>query len=184
MGHAQRQAGACPGRTSGFVAPASCRHPPTGGSQGLLGESWGYPNVRAASQRCRFSPKNGDAISIAILREHRERGAQFALRMPLRRISHIAVMWRRFSARQKLIPLNLTNYQLPLFRMHPPRKGYQQDALFAGNKVELSPLYKVHRERAIFPVTFRPSRFKTRKQPQPKSREICTCKTKELSILK
>src|SRR6266568_5951816 len=117
MGHAQRQAGACLGRTSGFVAPASCRHHPTGGSQGLLGESWGYPNVRAASQRCRFSPKNGDAISIAILREHRERGAQFALRMPLRRISHIAVMWRRFSARQKLIPLNLTNYQLPLFRM-------------------------------------------------------------------
>src|SRR6266581_3996713 len=108
------------------------------------------------------------------------RGAQSALRMPLRRISHIAVMSRRFSTRQKLIPLNLTNYQLPLFRMHPPRKGYQQDALFAGNKVELSPLYKVHRERAIFLVTFRPDRFSTRKQPQTKSREICTCKTKEL----
>jgi hypothetical protein len=30
---------------------------------------------------------------------------------------------------------------------HLPRKGYQQDALFAGNKVELSPVNKVERER-------------------------------------
>jgi hypothetical protein len=175
MGHAQRQAGACPGRTSGFVAPASCRHPPTGGSQGLLGESWDYPNVRAASRPCLFSPSCANIGSEArSLRSGCPCGGSLIERL----------MSRRFSARQKLIPLNLTNYQLPLFRMHPPRKGYQQDALFAGNKVEFSPLYKVHRERAIFLVTFRPSRFSTPKQPQTKSRGICTCKTKELSILK
>jgi hypothetical protein len=34
---------------------------------------------------------------------------------------------------------------------HPSRKGYQQDALFAGNKDELSPVNKVHRERGISP---------------------------------
>jgi hypothetical protein len=33
---------------------------------------------------------------------------------------------------------------------HPPRKGYPQDALFAGNKVELSPPNKVAREGSAF----------------------------------
>jgi len=171
---------------SAGILPASSNRRKPGAAQRILGLPERAGGVVALSilaiassgeshQQDELSPVN---------KVKRERGAQSALRMPLRRISHIAVMSRRFSTRQKLIPLNLTNYQLPLFRMHPPRKGYPQDALFAGNKVELSPLYKVHRERAIFLVTFRPSRFKTRKQPQPKSREICTCKTKELSILK
>jgi hypothetical protein len=35
----------------------------------------------------------------------------------------------------------------------PPRKGYQQDALFAGNEVELSPVNKVHAsERSLFAI--------------------------------
>jgi hypothetical protein len=39
----------------------------------------------------------------------------------------------------------------PVFRRSHrlPRKGYQQDALFAVNKDELSPVNEVHRERGI-----------------------------------
>ncbi len=78
---------------------------------------------------------------------------------PERGISHVAVMPRRFSTCEKLTLLNRRNHQTSLFRMHLPRKDYQQvrfsdsggvrrtpetgDALFAGNKVELRGVNKV-----------------------------------------
>ena len=120
------------------------------------------------------SPKNDHPNRMVIPSDEPERG--------ISRIAVVVYIVRILA--KKLVLLDRPSPQLPPFRMHPPRKGYQQDALFAGNKVEFSPLYKVHRERAIFLVTFRPYRFSTRKQPQAKSRGICTCRTKELSILK
>ena len=57
---------------------------------------------------------------------------------------------------KKLLPLARPNHQALLFRMDLPRKGYQQDALFAGNRVELSPFSFSHARK---PMCYKPFRM-------------------------
>jgi len=54
---------------------------------------------------------------------------------------------------KKLLPLARPNHQALLFRMDLPRKGYQQDALFAGNRVELSPFSFSHARKPMFELS-------------------------------